>query len=669
MAFNTEDKITLNDLAPSLQDLLIRAVKKSEITALQKRVNSLKTLLKDMRFSIVNSFDEISNPVNRKEIAIKYENNVYKMYVYVNGEWERVPLSTAVTADLSYVVTVKQSPNQIISVTYNSSKYTSNFRAQAGSTITFNVVANKGYTAGNLNLSSPQVISKNVVISATDAVELPKYNIIITTYIGQSIYVEYNNVSYKNKSIAGVYEGDPVTITIRAEEGFNAGTLTISGSYTAEGRPNTYTVNGDITVVATNAIRNNYNINIPATVNQTIRINYTNATTGESGHIESGSSVKSLRLPYESVYTVTVVAAAGYNAGRLSTTGGTLKGNINLSISNATKKTYSVKLPITINQTINFSYTDSITLTTVPYTSKANGDVTINGIPNESTYSISVSPVTGYNAGSLNIPASGTITNNLNVTISNATPRDYTLTLTQVANQNVKAKLPSGEFITTTSPIPYEQLFTPVITPNTGYTAGTPKVTGSFEQPNNTQYRVKGNVTLSANAAIPKKYNLSIIQQNNQTIRVKLLPQNTYVTVTSLVDYNQEFSIEVVPSAGYIAGTISMTGDFETVSTGRYRFKTGCTINVSEATRTGITITLPKTTNQTLKVNYTNPNNGLIYIISSSSSSTVSEVVPFNSTFTTLVEPNSGYNAGRATPASGTFVNNTTFTVTAATTA
>ena len=38
MAFNTEDKITLNDLAPSLQDLLIKAVKKSEITALQKRV-------------------------------------------------------------------------------------------------------------------------------------------------------------------------------------------------------------------------------------------------------------------------------------------------------------------------------------------------------------------------------------------------------------------------------------------------------------------------------------------------------------------------------------------------------------------------------------------------------------------------------------------------------
>ena len=27
MAFNTEDKITLNDLAPSLQDLLIKAVK------------------------------------------------------------------------------------------------------------------------------------------------------------------------------------------------------------------------------------------------------------------------------------------------------------------------------------------------------------------------------------------------------------------------------------------------------------------------------------------------------------------------------------------------------------------------------------------------------------------------------------------------------------------
>ena len=146
MAFNTEDKITLNDLAPSLQDLLIKAVKKSEITALQKRVNSLKSLLKDMRFSIVNSFDEVSNPVNGKELVIKYdhENDVYKMYVYKGGEWNRVPLSTAITADLTYVVTIKQTPNQIISVIYNTTNYTSNFRAKAGSTITFSVKANKG---------------------------------------------------------------------------------------------------------------------------------------------------------------------------------------------------------------------------------------------------------------------------------------------------------------------------------------------------------------------------------------------------------------------------------------------------------------------------------------------------------------------------------------------
>lgn len=668
MAFNTEDKITLNDLAPSLQDLLIKAVKKSEITALQKRVNSLKSLLKDMRFSIVNSFDEVSNPVNGKELVIKYdhENDVYKMYVYKGGEWNRVPLSTAITADLTYVVTIKQTPNQIISVIYNTTNYTSNFRAKAGSTITFSVKANKGYEAGTLNLSSPQVISKNTIISATDAVELPKYNVIVNTSIGQIVTVSYNNVSYKNKSISGVYEGDAVTITLTPEEGFKAGTLVINGDYNEESRPNTYIVNGDITVSPTSAVRNNYNINIPPTVNQTIKIDYTNSTTGESGHIESSESAKTLRLPYESTYTVTATAAVGYNVGRLSTTGGTLKGNINISISNATRKTYSVKLPITINQTITFTYTDYNTQATVSYTSNANGDVNINGIPNESLYAISVSAIAGYNTGTLNTPASGTITGNLNVTITDVTPKDYTITLTQVANQNVKAKLPNGDFITSTSPIKYDQLFTPIITANDGYTSGTAKVTGNFEQPNNTQYKVKGNLTLSANSAIPKKYNLSIIQQENQTIRVKLLPQNTYVTVTSLINYDQEFSIEVVPNAGFDAGTPFITGNFETISTNRYRFKMGCTINVSSAIRTGVTITLPKTTNQTLKVNYTNPLNSLVTIISSSSTETVSEVVPYNSEFTTLVEPNEGYIAGRVTPASGTFINNTTFSVTAA---
>ena len=667
MAFNTEDKITLNDLAPSLQDLLTRAVKKSEITALQTRVNSLKSLLKDMRFSIVNSFDEVSNPVNNKEIVIKNENNEYKMFVYVGGEWKRVPLSTAVNANLTYIVTIKQSPNQIISANYNSSQYTSNFRVQAGSTITFNISASKGYIAGNLNLSSPQIISKNITVFASPATELPKYNVIVNTSLGQYITVSYNNVSYKNKSISGIYKGDIVSITLNAEEGFNVGTLSINGDYIAESRPNTYIVNGDITVTTTPAIRNNYNIYIPPTTNQTITVNYTNSTTGESGTITSSEISKSIRLPYESVYTVTVTAIDGYNAGKLSTNGGVLKGNINISISNATRKTYSVKLPITNNQTINFSYIDFITGSNVEFSSKSNTDVIINNIPVESTYSVTVSATTGYNPGTLNIPSSGTITGNLSITVTDITPKNYTLTILQVENQTIKAELPNGTFITETTSLPYDQLFTSVITANEGYNAGTTKVTGDFEQLSSTQYRVKGNLILSANNVTPKKYALNIIQQDYQTIKVKLLPQNTYVTVTSLIDYNQEFSIEVIPNTGYDAGTISISGNFETISTNRYRNKIGCTINVSPATRTGVTITIPKTTNQVLKVNYTNPNTNLVNIISSSKSTNVSEIVPYNSRFTTLVIADEGYIAGSVTPVSGTFENNVIFNVSAAT--
>ena len=667
MAFNTEDKITLNDLAPSLQNLLIRAVKKSEIIALQKRVDKLQSLLSGIKFSIVNSFDEVLHPENGKEIVLKFENNEYKMFIYINNQWTNVPLSSDINVNLSYIVTVKQSANQIISVNYNDSVYTSNFKAQGGSKITFDVKPNKGYIAGNLNITSPQTISKNLIISASEATEMDKYNVIVNTYVGQSIYVEYNNKSYKNKSVIGVYEGDPVTITIRAEEGFNVGTLSINGDYTIDSKPNTYLVSGDIVVTATEAIRNNYNINIPPTTNQTIRVNYTNITTGNSGYMESGTAYKQLRLPYGSEYTVSVTADSGFNAGRLSTTGGVLKGNINISISNASRKTYNVKLPITTNQTITFTYIDYNTSTSVSTVSKSNADVNILNIPNESSYSITISAITGYNTGTVNVPMTGTITGNLNVTITDVTPKNYTLTITQAANQTVKAKLPSGTILSSTSSVPYKQLFTPVITGNTGYNAGTPNVTGNFEVANSTQYRILGNTTLTANAAIPKKYNLSIVQSANQTIKVKLLPQNTTMTVTSLVDYNQEFSVEVIPSTGYDAGIISMSGNFETISTNRYRFKTDCTIIVSEAVRTGVTITLPKTTNQILKVNYTNPNNLLVGIVSSSTTQQVQEVVPYNSTFTTLVEPNSGYKAGTASPASGTLTANRTFSVTAAT--
>lgn len=84
----------------------------------------------------------------------------------------------------------------------------------------------------------------------------------------------------------------------------------------------------------------------------------------------------SVTLPYGTEYTVSIVADTGYNAGTLSTTGGTLTGNITVSATAATIKTFKVTVVqpahgvITINgnggTTFTFNYGAAITLLCTP---------------------------------------------------------------------------------------------------------------------------------------------------------------------------------------------------------------------------------------------------------------------------------------------------------------
>jgi|GEM_PF-316544 hypothetical protein len=81
-------------------------------------------------------------------------------------------------------------------------------------------------------------------------------------------------------------------------------------------------------------------------------------------------------LPYGTKYTVSIVADTGYNVGTLSTTGGTLTGNITVSATAATIKTFTVTViqpdhgVITINgnsgTTFTFNYGTTITLLCTP---------------------------------------------------------------------------------------------------------------------------------------------------------------------------------------------------------------------------------------------------------------------------------------------------------------
>lgn len=81
-------------------------------------------------------------------------------------------------------------------------------------------------------------------------------------------------------------------------------------------------------------------------------------------------------MPYGTEYTVSIAADTGYNAGTLSTTGGTLTGNITVSATAATINDFKVTVVqpahgvITINgnggTTFTFNYGAAITLLCTP---------------------------------------------------------------------------------------------------------------------------------------------------------------------------------------------------------------------------------------------------------------------------------------------------------------
>ena len=86
-----------------------------------------------------------------------------------------------------FIVTINQSPNQTITVTYNGQEYTNSFAASYGSKYTVSISPKNGYIAGTLNHTSG-IITDNIIISAT-AATLKKYTIAVIQPINGKITI------------------------------------------------------------------------------------------------------------------------------------------------------------------------------------------------------------------------------------------------------------------------------------------------------------------------------------------------------------------------------------------------------------------------------------------------------------------------------------------------
>ena len=83
--FNLEDKITFEELSPSLQKLLNDKASSADYDSLQKLAIKLNNQMNDVRLTITSNQSAISSPVNDKELSSNNKNDL--IYTYSSNKW------------------------------------------------------------------------------------------------------------------------------------------------------------------------------------------------------------------------------------------------------------------------------------------------------------------------------------------------------------------------------------------------------------------------------------------------------------------------------------------------------------------------------------------------------------------------------------------------------
>jgi hypothetical protein len=84
--FNLEDKITFDELAPSLQKLLNGLAPSTDYASLQKLANKLDGQLNGIRLTITANQSSVSSPLANKEISVNTTNDI--IYTFSSsGKW------------------------------------------------------------------------------------------------------------------------------------------------------------------------------------------------------------------------------------------------------------------------------------------------------------------------------------------------------------------------------------------------------------------------------------------------------------------------------------------------------------------------------------------------------------------------------------------------------
>ena len=282
-----------------------------------------------------------------------------------------------------------------------------------------------------------------------------------------------------------------------------------------------------------------HTVTITQTANQTIKV-----TTNDG--VEHTST---FTANYGTTYTVTVTPATGYNAGTPSVSSGTITGNLTITATAATIKTFTLSIGATTNQTyvatiggVAKTATSSATNYTVDYGTAYSIVYTANAATAAYTYTASAA-VSGTVTADVSVPAkSATSTlRYYNLTVPATTNQTYVLKL--AVNSTYGGTLPSYTSTATSAAqnnlsCPYGTTYTITYTGNTGYNGGATK-TGT----------VTAATTVTHNAATIKVLKVIITKPEHGSIYATYEGKNYWGELN--VNYGSTVTFTCTPDSGY----------------------------------------------------------------------------------------------------------------------
>lgn len=175
LIFDTENKITYEELSPSLQNKIKKIIPRTEFDSFENLVSDLEHALNGVRITVTSALTNISSPNNDRELAIIGSNGIYSCYVYGNSNWIKIP-----DGDIYYTVTIKQLAHQTIRFYYkndDSTNSTKDIVLKSGTSYKIKVFPDIFWDSGTLNVPASGIVDDDMYVTITAATRKYDYDI------------------------------------------------------------------------------------------------------------------------------------------------------------------------------------------------------------------------------------------------------------------------------------------------------------------------------------------------------------------------------------------------------------------------------------------------------------------------------------------------------------